>query len=56
MQLIVMVGLDIVYCVTGGKSMQYVWQVSASLLSWCGQRDVGAIPLCFDTANLDPAD
>jgi amino acid permease len=25
-QLIVMIGLDIVYCVTGGKSMQYVYQ------------------------------
>ena len=27
-QLIVMIGLDIVYCVTGGKAMQYVFDVS----------------------------
>lgn len=25
-QLIVMIGLDIVYCVTAGKAMQYVYQ------------------------------
>lgn len=28
LQLIVMIGLDIVYCVTGGKAMQYVFDVS----------------------------
>ena len=27
LQLIVMIGLDIVYCVTGGKAMQYVFDV-----------------------------
>ena len=30
LQLIVMVGLDIVYCVTGGTSMKFVYTVSPS--------------------------
>ena len=29
-QLIVMIGLDIVYCVTGGKAMQYVFHHTCS--------------------------
>ena len=32
LQLIVMIGLDIVYCVTGGTSMKYVYDVSSPWL------------------------
>lgn len=28
-----MIGLDIVYCVTGGKAMQYVFDVSSPLIA-----------------------